>query len=259
MWTREPLPSQQPTKGTNPTPLSKNTDKTGRSDVLTQGFTQLPDHPTELICPFQPLGILQVGALLSLAVEQAKLKLQRRTFFFQWTAFIDLQFSSPTLVLPMLVVMPRSPAAMAPTWETLLVSAQALSSLGGRLCSSAEHCCSHRSSWPPTNLFRRNCANCKRVLTEHCVASLMTQFEFGSIWCTNLALTDQSQGNRGSQSRLLKVQVRTVSLIGLVDAQWRFYFCFLDGVASLWIKYADAVTWLRPSYSASLRRWEQGL
>ena len=248
MWTREPLPSQQPTKGMNPTPLSKNTDKTGRSDVLTQGFTQLPDHPTELPWEFCKWA----------RFSQATFP-QRRTFFFQWTDFIDLQFSSPTLVLPMLVVMPRSPAAMAPTWETLLVSAQALSSLGGRLCSSAEHCCSHRSSWPPTNLFRRNCANCKRVLTEHCVASLMTQFEFGNIWCTNLALTDQSQGNRGSQNRLLKVQVRTVSLIGLVDAQWRFYFCFLDGVASLWIKYADAVTWLRPSYSASLRRWEQGL
>ena len=31
------------------------------------------------------------------------------------------------------------------------------------------------------------------------------QFEFGNIWCTNLALTDQTQGNRGCQNRLLKV------------------------------------------------------
>ena len=38
---KKPPPSQQPTKGMNPTPLSKNTDRTGRSECSYAGV-----HPT---------------------------------------------------------------------------------------------------------------------------------------------------------------------------------------------------------------------
>ena len=181
MWTWDhqrkwPLPRQQPTKGMNPTPLSKNTDKTGRSECSHAGFTHLPDppkKPTDMEVYRPSRGAVNLGrqssggtwsalglgfafggtASRNLSIPTSgnsalgcashpgsgEAKLLKLHFprgghsLFQWTAFIDLLFSSPTLVLPMLVVMPKSPAAMAPTWETKLVSAQALSSHGGRL------------------------------------------------------------------------------------------------------------------------------
>ena len=69
------------------------------------------------------------------------------------------------------------------------------------------------------------------------------QFEFGNIWCTNLALTDQGQGNRGSQNRLLKVQVRTVSLDWSCWCVMEFLFLlpWRSGFP-LHRVYADAVT-----------------
>ena len=120
------------------------------------------------IFPSQPLEILQLGALLILAWGKPSC-----------SSYISPEADIPSSNerLSLICCFPLQLWYYLCSWSCqghqrqwlqpgklcLSVRKPSLLMQAGCCSSTAGRCCPYRSSWPPTDLFRRNCAFCKRV------------------------------------------------------------------------------------------------